>query len=166
MSTVKVWDCSVQCYDKRLITEGGSAVDGQYVWLNFLPFEDRGSNATLAGFLKYDTTPDGFGAQSFVAGMIFARSIEDLLKANNGDPNTLTRANLLKSIRALHDFDANGMVPKIDVGRQIGSTCVVGMQVKGGKFVRIDPPTPGTFDCDDNKPALALTIDPAAEYHG
>jgi hypothetical protein len=165
-NSVKVWDCSVQCYDKRLIQEGGNAVDGQYVWLNFLPFEDKGSNATLDGFLKYDTTPDGFGAQAFVAGEIFARSIEDLVKANNGDPNSLTRANLLKSIRNLHDFDANGMVPKIDVGRQIGSTCVVGMQVKGGKFVRIDPVQPGTFDCDNNKPALALTIDPAKEYQG
>ena len=45
VNTVKVWDCSVQCYDKRLIQEGGSAVEGQYVWLNFLPFEDKGSNA-------------------------------------------------------------------------------------------------------------------------
>ena len=45
VNTVKVWDCSVQCYDKRLISEGGNAVEGQYVWLNFLPFEDKGSNA-------------------------------------------------------------------------------------------------------------------------
>ena len=45
VNTVKVWDCSVQCYDKRLIQEGGTAVEGQYVWLNFLPFEDKGSNA-------------------------------------------------------------------------------------------------------------------------
>ena len=39
----------------------------------------------------------------------------------------------------MHDFDADGMVPKIDVGRKIGSTCLVGMQVQNGKFVRIDP---------------------------
>jgi hypothetical protein len=66
----------------------------------------------------------------------------------------------------MHDFDANGMVPKIDIGGRIGSTCLVGMQVVNGKFKRIDPVEPGTFDCDNNKPALQFRIDPAAEYHG
>jgi hypothetical protein len=166
VSTVKVWDCSVQCYDKRLIQEGQGAVDGQYVWLNFLPFEDKGSNPTLDGFLKYDKNPDGFGAQAFIAGEIFARAVNDTMKANNGDPNSITRANLLTAIRNMHDFDAGGMVPKIDVGRRIGSTCLVGMQVQGGKFVRIDPVKPGTFDCDNNKPALTLSIDAAKEFKG
>jgi hypothetical protein len=37
--------------------------------------------------------------------------------------------------------------------------------------VRIDPVEAGTFDCDKDasgkpKPALQLTIDAAAEYHG
>jgi hypothetical protein len=166
VDTVKVWDCSVQCYDKRLIQEGGSAVEGQYVWLNFLPFEDKGSNPDLDAFLKYDKSPDGFGAQAFIAGEVFARAVEDTMKANNGDPNSITRANLLTAIRAMHDFDSNGMVPKIDIGGRLGSTCLVGMQVVGGKFKRIDPVQPGTFDCDNNKPALAFKIDPAAEYHG
>jgi hypothetical protein len=166
VKSVKVWDCSVQCYDKRLITEGGSAVDGQYVWLNFLPFEDKGSNATLDGFLKYDKTPDGFGAQAFIAGEIFAQAVNDSMKAHNDDPNAITRADLFTAIHNMHNFDAGGMVPKIDVGRRIGSTCVVGMQVQNGKFVRVDPVQPGTFDCDNNKAAMTLTIDPAKEYHG
>ena len=68
VDTVKVWDCTLQCYDKRLIHEGGRAVEGQYVWLNFLPFEDKGSNPELDAFLKYDTTPDGFSAQAWIAG--------------------------------------------------------------------------------------------------
>jgi hypothetical protein len=156
----------VQCYDKRLIQEGGNAVEGQYVWLNFLPFEDKGSNAELDAFLKYDKNADGFGAQAWIAGEIFARAVNDTMKANNNDPNSITRPNLLTAIRAMHDFDANGMVPKIDVGRRVGSTCLVGMQVQNGKFVRVDPLKPGTFDCDNNKPAMTLTIDPAKEYHG
>jgi hypothetical protein len=166
VDTVKVWDCSVQCYDKRLIQEGGSAVEGQYVWLNFLPFEDKGSNPDLDALLKYDKSPDGFGAQAFIAGEVFARAVTDTMKANNGDPNSITRANLLTAIRNMHDFDSNGMVPKIDIGGRIGSTCLVGMQVVNGKFKRIDPVEPGTFDCDNNKPALQFKIDPAAEYHG
>jgi ABC-type branched-subunit amino acid transport system substrate-binding protein len=172
VDTVKVWDCSVQCYDKRLIQEGGAAVEGQYVWLNFLPFEDRGHNADLDGFLKYDKDPDGFGAQAFIAGEIFAQAVNDTVKAHNGDPNSLTRANLLTAIRNIHDFDANGMAaPGIDIGNKRGSTCLVGLQVQNGKFVRIDPTEPGTFDCDKDasgkpKPAMQLTIDAAAEYHG
>src|SRR6185437_8376452 len=30
VDTVKVWDCSLQCYDQRLISTGGSAVEGQH----------------------------------------------------------------------------------------------------------------------------------------
>ncbi len=166
VNTVKVWDCSVQCYDKRLIQEGGSAVEGQYVWLNFLPFEAKGTNADLDAFLKYDKSPDGFGAQAFVAGEIFARAVTDAMKANNNDPNSITRANILTAIKNIHDFDSNGMVPKIDIGNKVGSTCLVGLQVQNGKFVQIDPAEKGKFDCDGNKPALALTIDAAKEYHG
>ncbi len=165
VNTVKVWDCSVQCYDKRLIQSGGSAVEGQYVWLNFLPFEDKGSNADLNAFLKYDKTPDGFGAQAWIAGEIFAQGINDTMKANNGNPNSITRANLLTSIRNMHHFDSS-FAPPIDVGGRVGSTCLVGMQVENGKFVRIDPVKPGTFDCDNNKPSITISIDAAKAYHG
>jgi hypothetical protein len=165
VNTVLVWDCSLQCYDKRLLA-GGSAVDKQYVWLNFLPFEDGNANPELANFLKYDKTPDGFGAQAWLAGEVFARAVNDAIKANNNDPNAITRANLLAAVKNIHDFTANGMVPKIDIGNRTGSTCIVGMQIQGGKFVRVDPVQPGTFDCDNNKPPLTLTIDPQKEYHG
>jgi Periplasmic binding protein len=166
VNTVKVWDCTTQCYDKRLIQEGGKAVEGQYVWLNSLPFEDKGSNAELDTFLKYVKNPDGFSLQAWVSGEIFARAVEDTIAANDGDVNAITRVNLLKAVRAMHDFDANGLVPKIDVGRKIGSACLVGMRVQDGKFVRIDPTTPGTFDCDGGKPAMTITVDAATEYHG
>ena len=171
VNTVKVWDCSLQCYDKRLISEGGRAVEGQYVWLNFLPFEDKGSNDTLDAFLKYDKNPDAFGAQAFIAGEIFAQAVNDAMKTHDNDPNAITRPNVLAALRNMHSFDGGGMVPPMDIGRRLGSTCLVGMQVNDGKFARIDPIQPGTFDCDKNaagvaKPALTLTVDPAKEYHG
>jgi hypothetical protein len=165
VNTVKVWDCSLQCYDRRLLA-GGPAVEGQYVWLNLLPIEDGNANPELANFLKYDKTPDGFGAQSWIAGEIFAQAVKDTMAAHNNDPNSITRANLLAAIANMHNFNAGGMIPTIDVGARKGSTCLVGMQVQNGKFVRIDPVQPGTFDCDGNKPPMTLTIDPAAEYHG
>jgi hypothetical protein len=167
VDSVKIWDCSVQCYDKRMITEGQGATEGQYVWINILPMEDgEGVNPTLDGFLKYNKKPDGFGLQSFIAGEIFRRAVEDAIKANNNDPNAVTRANILEALRNMHDFDAGGMVPKLDIGGKIGSTCLVGMQIQGDKFVRVQPTEPGTFDCDGDKPPLVFTIDPAKEYKG
>ena len=43
---------------------------------------------------------------------------------------------------------------KLDIGGKIGSTCLIGMQVQNGKFVRVDPAEPGKFDCDNDKPPL------------
>jgi hypothetical protein len=163
---VTVWDCAINCYDKRLITAGGSAMEGTWVWLSFLPFEDKGSNPELDAFLKYDKDPDGWGMQAWLAGEIFVRAVNDAIAAHGGDPNAVTRANVLTAIRGLHDFDANGLMAKTDVGGKSRSACLVGVQVQSGKFVRVDPPQPGTFDCDDNKPLPTMTIDPFKEYKG
>ena len=173
VSSVKIWDCSVQCYDQRLISAANGATEGQYVWLNILPIEDGpNANPELAAFLKYDQKPDGFGEQAWVAGEIFAAAVRNAMSANNNDPNAITRANVLAAVRNLHSFDANGMVPQMDVGARVGSSCLVGMQIQGNKFVRIDPKQPGKFDCDIDpktgqpKPPMTLTIDPFGEYHG
>jgi Periplasmic binding protein len=167
VDTVKVWDCSVQCYDPRFILEGGSAVEGQYVWVNSLPLQDKGHNAELDALLARYPKPDGFGTEAWIAGEIFAQAVNDTVAAHGGDPNSLTRAHLLAAIRNMHAFDAGGMVPKIDVGRKRGSPCLVGLQVQNGKFVRIDPFEPGTFDCSRSEaPVQTITIDPAKEYHG
>ncbi len=163
---VKVWDCQLNCYDKRLITEGGSAVERTYAWLSFLPMEDKGTNAELDSFLQYDKNPDGWGMQAWLAGEIFGRAVNDAMAAHNNDPNAITRANVLAALRNLHDFDANGMMPKTDVGGKKRTGCLVAMQVQNGKFVRVDPPQPGTFDCDNNKPLPTMTIDPVKEYKG
>jgi len=116
--------------------------------------------------LKYDKSPDGFGLQAWIAAEVFARAVNDSIKANNNDPNAITRADILAATKNIHDFDAGGLTPKLDIGGKIGSTCLVGMQIQGNKFVRIDPVEPGTFDCDNNKPPLIFTIDPAKEYKG
>jgi hypothetical protein len=163
---VKVWDCFLNCYDQRLISQGGSSVDGQYVWLSFLPLEDKGSNPELDAFLQYDKTPEAWGMQAWLAGEAFAQAVNDTIAAHNNDPNSITRANILTAIRNLHAFDANGMMPKTDIGGKIPSSCYVGLQVQNGKFVRISPTQPGTFDCDNNKPLIKVTIDPLKEYKG
>jgi hypothetical protein len=162
VTTVKVWDCSLQCYDARLISTGGSAVEGQYAWLSFLPFEDKGHNAELDNFLKYDTAPDAFGAQAWVAGQVFATAVNSVV-AKSG-PNGLTRSALLAAIHGITNFDDNGFIAPTNIGGQVGSTCLIGMQVEGGKFVRVDPTTPGQFDCTGH--AISVTLDPVKAYKG
>ena len=167
VTSVKVWDCSVQCYDKRLITTGGSAVANQYVWLNLLPLEDKDSNAQLQAMFKYEAqmgkTPDGFGEIAWLAGGIFAQAVNNVVETKG--PNALTRPNLIAAIKGIHDFTGGGMMPSTDIGGKKGSTCLVGMQVQGGKFVRIDPTTPGQFDCDNNK-TVTVTLDPLKAFSG
>jgi hypothetical protein len=162
VNTVKVWDCSVQCYDPRLITEGGSAVEGQYTWLTVLPFEDKGSNATLDSFLQYDKKPDGFGLQAWAAAELFARAANQIV--TDKGPNAVTRANLLAEIQNIHDFDAGGLIPKTDIGGKKGSSCFIMMQVQNGKFVRLDPTQPGTFDCSGS--VGSITMDPIKAFKG
>ena len=43
-----IWDCTLQCYDRKLIEQGGADVEGQYVSTLFLPFEEAKYNKTLA----------------------------------------------------------------------------------------------------------------------
>lgn len=162
VNSVLVWDCSIQCYDQRLISQGGSAVENQYVWMTILPFEDKGSNPVLDGFLQYDSKPDGFGAQAFIAAEMFGESIDKIV--TDQGPNAITRANLLTTVKNTHDFTAGGFIPPTDVGNKTGSKCFVLMQVQHGKFVRIDPTQPGTFDCSGGTDTL--TIDPLKTFHG
>ena len=83
VDTVKVWDCSVQCYDKRLLSEGGSAVEDQYVWLNVLPFEDKGHNETLdtiatareAGYRCVISHRSGETEDSYIADLAVATGV-------------------------------------------------------------------------------------------
>jgi hypothetical protein len=162
VDTVKVWDCTLQCYDQRLISTGGSAVEGQYVWLSFLPFEDKGHNAELDNFLQYDTKPDAFGAQAWVAGQIFATAVNAVV-AKSG-PNGLTREALLTAIRGITNFDDNGFIAPTNIGSKVASKCLIGMQVQNGKFVRVDPFEPGKFDCTGG--TIDIKLDPVKAYKG
>lgn len=165
VDTVKVWTCLLQCYDKRLITEGGDAVEGQYLWLNMLPMEDgKGVNPTLDAFLEFTKKPDAFAMQGFVAGMLFTHAVEQAMAANGGDPNSITRTNLLAAVKATNEFDAGGMIPPTDIAGKTGSVCYIGMQVQDGKFVRVSPTEKGKFDCRGKH--VELNIDPVKEYKG
>jgi len=60
----------------------------------------------------------------------------------------LTRQALLDQIANTHDFDAGGIIGATDVGNRSGSPCMMMVQVVDGKWKRIFPEEPYTFDCN------------------
>jgi ABC-type branched-subunit amino acid transport system substrate-binding protein len=162
VNSVKVWACSLQCYAPNFVKQGGANVEDQYAWLQFLPFEDKGSNDMLDAFLQYDTKPDGFGLQAFAAGLLFQQVVDKIVKDEG--PNAVTRKAILDGIRQVHDFDAGGMLVPTDVAGKTANKCIVIMQVKNGAWTRVDPLKKGTFDCDEPGGVTTISIDPLKAY--
>ena len=142
-----IWDCTLQCYDRQLIKQGGADVEGQYVSLLFLPFEEASSNKTLNNFLKYTgkNKADGFGIQAYASGLLVSQSIQDIVAT--AGVNGITRKALFAQLNATPSFNAGGMIGTTDIANRAVSPCYVLTQVKNGKFVRITPSKKGTFDC-------------------
>jgi hypothetical protein len=74
------------------------------------------------------------------------------VKANG--VNGLTRANWLAAAKDIHSFDADGMLAKSDIPAKKATPCTSLFQVKGGKFVRVYPSKPASFNCDPKNVVL------------
>ena len=148
LTSVKVWDCTLQCYTPSLISQGGTAVNGTYVDLLFLPFNETSSNPTLANYVKYTNHAylDGSGAQAWASAELFADAVGQVVKT--GGNNGLTRRALFQALNNEHNFNAGGMIATTDIAGRRTSPCQVLMQIQNGKFVRVSPTKAGTFDCN------------------
>jgi len=151
LTTVKVWDCGAQCYDKDLISSANAAdMEGQYVTINFLPFEEAKTNKMLANFLKYigRDKADGFSLQAFSSGLVLRDAVNNIV--TSGNKNDVTRKAVLAELPKITKFTADGMMGAVNVGQHVPSTCYVLMQVHNAKFVRIFPKKKGTIECKPN----------------
>ena len=151
VSSVKVWDCGTQCYDPSLIEKGGADVEGQFADVLYLPFldaKDRKANKMTADFVKY-TGKDNAGNLGAVYGWAAGIALRDAVNTivDQSGNNGVTRAALLEALGNIHEFDADGMFGKIDLGGRKVTPCHVLTQIKDGKFVRVTPTKAGTFDC-------------------
>jgi ABC-type branched-subunit amino acid transport system substrate-binding protein len=147
VTSVKVWACHQGCYDQAFLQTGGTAVEGTSSILNTLPFySEYKSNASLKSFAKQVGGVDklnSYGMSAWVAALLFQDAAEKAV-ANGG---TLTRQALLDALKGLHKFDAQGIMGPVDVAARIPPTCIVIAQVKNGKWARVHPTKPNTFDC-------------------
>lgn len=152
LNNVKVWDCEVQCYSAAILDSPDT--EGLYVWTYFLPFTESAHNPMLRHFLRYTgkERADGFGAQAWATGMLLAKAIDQI------GSQTLTRSNVLKSVRQISTFDAEGMIAPTNPGGRAVSECFVLNRVHAHKFVRVFPKAPGTFACSTAHVA-SVTLD-------
>jgi hypothetical protein len=162
LTTVTVWGCSIACYTKAFLAQGGADVEGTYIAMGFLPFEEASYNAedqnyvNAVGYAKADS----FGAAGWQAAVAFEDAVKAVV-AKDG-PNGLTRTNLLTALKGLGNFDAHGWLgAKTLQGTTSVSPCFLVMQVQNGKFVRVYPAKPGTMDCNPAN-LVHVTIDPVA----
>jgi len=148
VNSVKVWDCSIQCYNKQLIEQGGSDIEDQYVYLTVLPFFDEAkANKMTADFVKYTGKDkvDGFAAQAWAAGVYFRDAVNKVVE--EGGNNALTRERLIAAADTINGFTAEGLLGATDVGKRIQSDCFALVQVQDGEFTRVFPKKKGTFSC-------------------
>jgi ABC-type branched-subunit amino acid transport system substrate-binding protein len=158
LDSVKVWGCSVACYTDKF-KAAGVDVDGSYLYLQFIPFEEKGTNAELDNYLQYNATPVSWGAQAWMGGVLFQQAVDKIVEADG--PNAITRASIIKALDDFGPFDANGwMGPKNPKGGF--SDCMIMMTIKGGTFERAFPDGAGTLSCDP-KYLTQVTVDPLAE---
>ncbi len=150
-----LWDCTLQCYDKQLLKQGGADVDGQYVSTLFLPFDETSSNKTLANFVKY-TGPKkvtGFGIQAYASGLLVSQAVKAIVKT--AGVNGVTRKALFDQLNTIKSFNAGGMIGTTNIADRKVTSCYVLTQVRNGKFVRVTPSKKGTFNC---KPQNYATV--------
>ena len=143
-----VWQCTLACYEDDAVIKAGSVMDGEYMSLQFLPFDEGSANPMTKNFVKYvgKDNLNGFASWGFTSGLLFEQAAKAVISKDGKDG--LTRANLLAELANIHDFNASGMVATTDIGNKVGSACFMLDQYKGGKFVRVYPTKKGTFDCN------------------
>jgi hypothetical protein len=156
---VKVWTCIPSCYSKNFLASAAD-VDGTYVTLGHLPFEEKDTNEDLAAFVDSvgDDKVNGFGALAWQSADLFKQAVDDVVAAEG--PNGLTRANLLDALGRVKDFDANGWAGR-KANLRSSSPCFVIVQLRDGAFHRVHPAKRGTMDCDPAN-LVEFDLDPAA----
>ncbi len=147
VNSVKVWACNSGCYDSSFLQQGGSAVDGEYALLNYLPFyTDSSTNPTLKALISAVggvANINGNALGSYLDALLFQDAVTKAV-AGGG---TLDRQALFAALSKETSFDADGIIGPTNVAAHTPSPCIVIAQVQNGQWKRVYPSKPGTFDC-------------------
>lgn len=146
--TPDVYAPTVTSYTPEYIKFGGAAVEGSYVAVSPSLIEEIAGNRELqlyAQFLQQvdpGAMPTGIGQYAWAAARLFVE------KAKEIGPN-LTRKALLSKLPSVHSYTGGGLFPPEDVGGRVITDCTQFVQVRNGKFVRVEPTQVGKRRCGD-----------------
>jgi peptide/nickel transport system permease protein len=141
-----VWLCTAACYERSFL-DAGDAVEGTYVPIGFLPFDETKASRAVAEYVRAvgRDKVSGLGVYAYAATLALREVLERIVSTHG--VNGITRAAVLDGLQDLTDFDAGGLVGRTDIAGKQVTSCFVLTQVRGGRFVRVHPKKPATFDC-------------------
>ncbi len=125
-------------YGQEFLNRAGGNAEGSAAFLEFLPFEEAGSNEEMATYIQWlkRVAPDANPTFDSIGSWI---SMKLLVQAIRGVEGDLTRDALLASMQKITTYDAGGLIePMNPAGRESGA-CKTLVRVKGGKWVREAP---------------------------
>ena len=72
-----VWTCTIACYDKT-VKDQADVMEGEYIPLTFLPFEEASTNKTLAVVheVRGKANANGFSVYGWTATLAFSEAVE------------------------------------------------------------------------------------------
>ncbi|MDI6910972.1 ABC transporter substrate-binding protein [Nocardioides sp.] len=123
-------------YTSEFVQNGGDAVEGTTLFINFTPFEEAASNKELQLYLSWlqqvkpGAEPSFFGLFSWSAARLFVEQATAL-------GGKLSRPSLLDSIAKVDNWTANGLHSPQHVGPRHTGECWRFIQLQKGKWVPI-----------------------------
>lgn len=120
-------------YNPEYVKTAGSAAEGTIVYMNFVPFENAGSNKEMQLYLQWlnqvapGATPTFFGLYSWSAARLFVQQAAAL-------GGKLTQASLVASLKQVKGWADNGLHAPQPVGTKQSSECWRFLQLKNGKW--------------------------------
>ncbi len=156
----EIWECTISCYTQSIFEAGGDVVEGTYLTIFSVPFEEADTNDELQAYVDSVANPAAFGLNAWAAGVM----IEDAVNAvvDRGDVNSITRESLLAELATVTAFDAHGMLGVTNPAGKVSGPCFAVIQIQDGKFVKVHPKARGVLDCDSAN-IHAITLDAAIE---
>jgi ABC-type branched-subunit amino acid transport system substrate-binding protein len=137
--SVVVADVNTQGYSEDYLEAVGPAGEGSYVPLGHALLEEADEIEALNDYVTWlekvapDANPTSNGLQAWMKAQLFY----DAATAVGED---LTREALIEELSSMTGWDANGLIPPIDVGDPVPKQgCFVMAQVQDGAYVRVFP---------------------------
>ena len=122
------------------------ALDNMYIRMSYVPFEDASQNKATQDYLDLMAEKGGdiamLGVQATSSFLLWAT-------AATACGAELTRACVLKNLAATHSWTGRGLHAETDPGSNHPPKCSSVLRLQGGKYSRVVPTTPATFECDD-----------------